>query len=212
VHLQGGYWCFDEPSCQARLSESPTLTSSSGWSQTAWFTGLLNSTAQVNPVFYEANMAYVMYCSSDMWSGTRPPQAGAAVMPQWSFQGVAIIEAVLQDLVAYQGMAAAKEVLFSGCSAGGQGVVNNLDRIAPLLPAGVKRLGGLADAGWLLDVNTQLPAITLQGQAQEGLVVRICSYRICLLVSPKSTCAGLARASRRDLHASQPWLRVHVLL
>ena len=57
-----------------------------------------------------------------------------------------MIKAVIEDLTNDFGLNQAKEVVFSGCSAGGQGVVVNADYVESLLPSGVM-YGALADAG-----------------------------------------------------------------
>ncbi|MDP2436388.1 MAG: pectin acetylesterase-family hydrolase, partial [archaeon] len=65
VHLQGGYWCWDEPSCMDRALQSPELTSSSSYApQPPSYIGsggFLNPDPSRNPVWASANLAYVMY-------------------------------------------------------------------------------------------------------------------------------------------------------
>lgn len=69
----GGWWCWDNTSCQQRAASSPTLVSSADWPQTVNSSemGLLSGDPTANPDFYNANVVYLGYCSSDAWSGNR---------------------------------------------------------------------------------------------------------------------------------------------
>jgi len=78
------------------------------------------------------------------------------------------VRAVIQDLLADFDLSNAQEVLFSGCSAGGQGVVVNSDFVASLLPNGTK-YGSFADAGWMMNIIPVNPnTVTIQFQVQSG--------------------------------------------
>jgi hypothetical protein len=59
------------------------------------------------------------YCSSDFWSGAAP--GGPNTPLNLSFMGSVIVQSVIADLVATQGMGSVPgaRLLFSGCSAGG---------------------------------------------------------------------------------------------
>ena len=114
--------------------------------------------ARPNPI-EDYNEVRVVYCSSDRWTGTRRaapmtathPVTGAPVSYSIHFLGARILEAVLSTLrhdgargpTYTQGGAntpmpdldEATEVILAGDSAGGGGVIFNLDRVAATLRA-----------------------------------------------------------------------------
>ena len=77
------------------------------------------------------------YCSSDLWAGNA---AASAATFGYSFRGSRIISAVIQDLVTSKGMGsvAGSRLLFAGCSAGAIGAMNNLERVAAMVPGNVQ--------------------------------------------------------------------------
>lgn len=103
------------------------------------------------------NQVRLVYCSSDTWTGTRRavpfsvahPKTGAEVDYSIHFLGSRILDAVLSILRHERGarpvytidgaslglpdLDDASEVILSGDSAGGAGVIGNLDRVADLL-------------------------------------------------------------------------------
>jgi hypothetical protein len=118
--------------------------------------GLFSGDASINPYFHNANKVYLRFCSSDAWSGAGDSNVNGTL---WRFQGLQIIASTVDTLIKEYGMGAdgvATTVLLSGCSAGGQGVVNALDFTSSVVQS---RLGsqtvvkGLADAGWMMDVE-----------------------------------------------------------
>ena len=93
----------------------------------------------------------LQYCSSDFWSGNAP---GSADTPLGlNFMGSVIVQSVIQDLVATQGLGseAGARLLFSGCSAGAIGAMNNLERVIALVPPTVQ-VQGFLDGAALLDI------------------------------------------------------------
>ncbi|XP_029416960.1 palmitoleoyl-protein carboxylesterase NOTUM isoform X3 [Nannospalax galili] len=83
--------------------------------------------------------------SSKDWPHTRTDE--------YAFMGALIIQEVVRELLG-KGLSGAKVLLLAGSSAGGTGVLLNVDRVAELL----EELGypsiqvrGLADSGWFLD-------------------------------------------------------------
>ncbi len=170
IHLQGGYWCYDHASCLARQSSSPAMTGSGTWSPTIGLGGLFSTNATVNPVFATANKVMVGYCSSDSWIGAGMPNSTSL---GWYFQGLAIIQELVNVLSddQYGLTRPGSRVMYTGCSAGGQGVVLTVDRFRDMLPDHVQ-MWAFADAGWLMNetplnpswesLNTQLAgALTL---------------------------------------------------
>ncbi|XP_023965428.2 palmitoleoyl-protein carboxylesterase notum2-like isoform X3 [Chrysemys picta bellii] len=114
-------------------------------------TGILSSHMEESPHWWNANAVFVPYCSSDIWSGTLPKSRQA----DYAFMGSLIIQEVIKDLVP-KGIKQAKVVLLAGESAGGTGVLLNLERVAALLEeleAEAVQVRGLVDSGWFLDIK-----------------------------------------------------------
>jgi len=120
--------------------------------------------AAANP-YANFNQVFLRYCSSDAWSGTardssleaKNPATGSTVRMRAHFLGSRILDAALATLrqdgvgaltYTYGGIAAlpnldaADEVVLAGASAGGAGVVKNLDRIRELLRSTNTRCAG----------------------------------------------------------------------
>ncbi|KPP77510.1 protein notum-like [Scleropages formosus] len=149
VFLEGGWYCFSKENCDSRYETMRRLMSSTKWPQTKTGTGILSPQPEENPHWWNANMVFVPYCSSDVWSGASPKtdQSG------YAFMGSLIIREVVKELLA-QGLDTAKLLLLAGSSAGGTGVLLSVDRVAEQL----EELGhtnvqvrGLSDSGWFLD-------------------------------------------------------------
>ena len=166
MYLEGGYWCWDEPSCTERYSTSKFDMSSSGWKPSFAQEGIFGTNPSTNP-FANFNMIFIKYCSSDSWFGN----AGASSDTfGFSFRGARIVAATLQALVQTHGLGASgseERLLFGGCSAGGRGVLTNLDAFASAAPPNVHVRGLLDAAGWV-DVQPIVPnMLTLQMMTQK---------------------------------------------
>ena len=147
VQQQGGGWCWDAPSCKKRLEKGGSLVSSEGWasSLSAKAGSILAATGTD---FEFANKAYLKYCTSDGYVGN-------ATAYESEFRGHEVVLAMVDRLV-QKGLGASGDstLIYSGCSAGGRGVMHNLNRIAALTAGlGVKRLVGLIDSGLYLDIE-----------------------------------------------------------
>ncbi|XP_009322879.1 PREDICTED: protein notum homolog [Pygoscelis adeliae] len=112
-------------------------------------TGILSSQPEENPHWWNANMVFIPYCSSDVWSGA----SSKSEKNEYAFMGALIIQEVIKELVG-KGLSTAKVLLLAGSSAGGTGVLLNVDRVAEQLEEmgyqGIQ-VRGLADSGWFLD-------------------------------------------------------------
>lgn len=112
--------------------------------------GLLSPRVEENPYWHDANHIFVPYCSSDSWSGTsdKPEE-------QWAFMGALIVRQVMTDLIPLGlGRSQGGELLMAGSSAGGLGVMLNLDRMKKFLreEREIKvTVRGISDSGWFLD-------------------------------------------------------------
>jgi hypothetical protein len=169
IHLQGGGFCNSVETCKERSVNASQLMTSKGLPPTRMGNGVQSLSPNDNPDFFNANHVYVPYCSSDVWSGDRgaAPESGG-----WHFRGARIVRAVIGDLMnptitLSPNLTVAKEVLFSGSSAGGVGVMANLDWVADQLPQATVR--GLVDAGWAIDIAPYDSSIApLLAQTQRG--------------------------------------------
>lgn len=72
LFLEGGWYCFNRENCDSRYSTMRRLMSSKDWPHTRTGTGILSSQPEENPHWWNANMVFIPYCSSDVWSGASP--------------------------------------------------------------------------------------------------------------------------------------------
>ncbi|XP_034715302.1 carboxylesterase notum2 [Etheostoma cragini] len=170
LFLEGGWCCHSKETCDSRYQNIPRLMSSSRWPQTKRGTGILSSQAEENPHWYNANIVFIPYCSSDVWSGTGPtptppprPRQGREKerdrntnATEYTFMGSLIIREVIKDLIP-KGIKLAKVVMLSGTSAGGTGVLLNIERVASQLEqlGAEAQVRGLVDSGWFLESKQQ---------------------------------------------------------
>jgi pectinacetylesterase len=128
--------------------------------------GIFSPDSSINS-FAGWNQVFVYYCSSDGWSGSASNVPLSAIDPNGKhvdylidFRGADIVEAVIgtlqrqpgQRLVTYRrspgpdiampDLNNAERVLFTGSSAGGNGVKSNVDRVGQLLRSMNKRCRG----------------------------------------------------------------------
>ncbi len=148
VFLQGGGGCGDEADCKKRARVTEKYVSSSDYPDTIRQGGILSTDPSVNPDFHDWNHVYVSYCSSDLWAGSTTTTIDGET---WHFNGHDIVTAVIEDLqnddiIEGTSLADGENLVFTGSSAGGAGVILNLDFVANQLP-GVN-VKGLADSAF----------------------------------------------------------------
>ncbi|XP_064596802.1 palmitoleoyl-protein carboxylesterase notum1'-like [Liolophura sinensis] len=147
IFLEGGWFCFDQTSCRERWLNMKSYMTSRMWPEVKKGKGILSWDPEENPYYFYSNMVYIPYCSSDSWTGSiKNPK------DSFSFMGSLIIEEVIKDLIP-QGLVIASKLILAGSSAGGTGVLMNLDRVSDLMArlAPSVKVRGLADSGWFLD-------------------------------------------------------------
>lgn len=115
-----------------------------------------------NPTFWDANFAVAAYCTNDLWSGTNAVPQSVLIGPSAApyphdvvFTGKRNVEAIFGSLVRYFGLDdrdVNTRVLFSGNSAGGNGVQNTADVAVNSLPVAAKdqRIWFVSSAGYML--------------------------------------------------------------
>lgn len=178
VYLEGGWFCHSPASCRERNRTMRELMTSNGWKTAKRGMGILSPNPRENPSWWNANHVYIPYCSSDVWSGNASKRETGG---QFSFLGTRILARVIEELLP-EGLYHAKHLLLAGSSAGGVGVILNLDRLALRLKmAGSKvKVRGLADSGWFL-AGEELPmtsaAIRYGMNYWRGIVPTDCARR-----------------------------------
>uniref|UniRef100_A0A3B3ZWK4 Notum, palmitoleoyl-protein carboxylesterase n=1 Tax=Periophthalmus magnuspinnatus TaxID=409849 RepID=A0A3B3ZWK4_9GOBI len=157
-----GWCCYSKETCDFRYQNIPRLMSSSAWPQTKT-SGILSFQAVENPHWHNANIRFIPYCSSDVWSGTGPApnplprprgrekEKDQNANTEYTFMGSLIIREVIKDLIP-KGIKQAKVVMLTG-TAGGTGVLLNIDRVAAQLEqlGAEAQVRGLVDSGWFLE-------------------------------------------------------------
>lgn len=158
IHLQGGGGCRDGQSCAQRWRSIDTNFGASKMSNFFAPTsidgrGILSTSPENN--FATWNHVYLYYCSSDSWSGrghdvVTSADTGAGPIPyRIHFHGADILDVSIGNLRGAGGgvtysedgeiqipmpdLDDATDVILSGSSAGGTGVVKNADRIFDVL-------------------------------------------------------------------------------
>ncbi|XP_057319652.1 palmitoleoyl-protein carboxylesterase NOTUM [Microplitis mediator] len=155
VFLEGGWCCFDYQSCRHRWANLRNFMTSTNWSDTREVGGILSPNPRENPHWWSVNHVYIPYCTSDSWSGTRKHIEGF-----FSFLGAEILLQVIRDLMPL-GLDTGTSLMLAGSSAGGTGVMLNLDRVKNLIhnDLGKKNIvvRGISDSGWFLDREPYAP-------------------------------------------------------
>ena len=163
IYLEGGGLCYDLESCTKRPK---ILTSSTPWPKQLGAYGILNNltTNRFNDfnkvgagacsVVWGAHglqrgicrlQVIVIYCTSDLYSGTVAQGNG---LLGWSFHGHYIVPSVIEDLQQLPSFALGTELLFTGGSAGGVGVFVNYPYVKETVTW--MPVKALPDAGWFL--------------------------------------------------------------
>ena len=151
IYLQGGAWCESEEACLKRSQMH--LGSSLYYEPTLNPGGILSNNRSVNPDFYDWNVAYLPYCDGSSFSGNRsdPVQVGGMVL---YFRGFRILNSTVTELLSQRGLKEARQVVFSGTSAGGLAVMLHADFVRSRLPKNV-HFRSLADSGFFLDTTSR---------------------------------------------------------
>ncbi|XP_062542705.1 palmitoleoyl-protein carboxylesterase NOTUM [Armigeres subalbatus] len=166
VFFEGGWHCYDHKSCRARWLKLRPLMTSAQWPETRDVGGLLSPLPSENPYWYNANHVFVPYCSSDSWSGTKvKPDTRDGLR----FMGSLIVRQVMADLIPLGlGHSQGADLLMAGSSAGGLGVMLNLDKVRSFLQneKGLNvAVRGVSDSGWFLDREPYTPGAVAASEA-----------------------------------------------
>uniref|UniRef100_A0A182FI10 Uncharacterized protein n=2 Tax=Anopheles albimanus TaxID=7167 RepID=A0A182FI10_ANOAL len=166
VFFEGGWHCYDLKSCRTRWHKQRHLMTSVQWPETRDVGGLLSAQPSENPYWYNANHVFVPYCSSDSWSGTK---VHPDTRDGQRFMGSLIVRQVMSDLIPLGlGHSQGADLLMAGSSAGGLGVMLNLDKVRTFLQneRGLKvSVRGVSDSGWFLDREPYTPGAVAASEA-----------------------------------------------
>ena len=104
IWLEGGGICFDKDTCDARCNTTDRYYCTAEANGTAIATTIGLAGQRQGALFADHWQAWVHYCSSDIWSGTREA-AG------YHFRGRQILEAVVKDLADNFDLKSASQVI-----------------------------------------------------------------------------------------------------
>lgn len=124
-----------------------------------------------NPDFYEHNHVIIPYCSSDLWLGEEDQELECncsdlacfnytADSPnlQFTFRGKTIFQSIFKQLQVDYGMGDAEEVVITGSSAGGVGVINHAEWVRDQLRPQAALLV-LFDSSWFINFQDSIHRI-----------------------------------------------------
>ena len=149
IHAEGGGWCAPGLNCLQRAS-SP-LGSSTSYPPTMTFQGgYLSNDPTQNPLMHSWTKVYLKYCdgSSQTSNLEAPSPVGNSTI---FYRGHRILLAMQAQLKATV-LAAATDVVISGCSAGGLSTFLHADEWRAALPPST-RVTALPDSGYFLNHN-----------------------------------------------------------
>mmetsp|Transcript_38178 Transcript_38178/g.105244 ORF Transcript_38178/g.105244 Transcript_38178/m.105244 type:complete len:466 (+) Transcript_38178:58-1455(+) len=184
-YLDGGPDCTTAKQCRSLLAAGgsgsgrlrPTLEEHLGNRHPAE-ADLLSPDPSRNPLFFDANVIHVPYCSADFHAGQRGRPLALNGSARALFAGRHVVEAAVDYALHALGLAAARRpmVLFGGVASGGAGVFRNIDfvsqRIVQANPAAQGKVLGLSIGGFsfyqqpYVGPNRSLPTVDL---SEEGL-------------------------------------------
>ncbi|KAF5295937.1 hypothetical protein FQA39_LY12709 [Lamprigera yunnana] len=155
IFLEGGWYCYDQITCKNRWLRQRHFMTSLQWPETRNEGGILSPNEDENPYWWNTNHVFVPYCTSDTWSGSRRSRDDL-----FTFMGALIVQQVVKDLVPL-GLENSTNLLLTGSSAGGTGVMINLDPTRELLHDALNlkhiTVKGVTDSGWFLDRTPYTP-------------------------------------------------------
>lgn len=151
IYLQGGAWCESEKACSGRSRMH--LGSSLFFKPLGNPGGILSNSAKENPEFHDWNVAYLPYCDGSSFSGNRsdPVEFEGSLL---YFRGFRILDSTISELLSDTSLKEARNVVFSGTSAGGLAVMLHADYVRSKLPKHA-HFRSLADSGFFLDTTSR---------------------------------------------------------
>lgn len=187
---EGGGSCHSLSDCAHRAQTSKG--SSSSWPAAIELVGraggvYFSPDPVLNPLLWNANVAYLIYCDGGAFSGDN--FTTAATVAGLQFRGQAIIRAAIETLAATTTLSAATAVVISGCSEGGVATFAHLDWMASLVRAAaptVAKIAGLADSGYYPGDGSPYSHVPKQQFLYEAQNASGCLSPSCLAANPKA--------------------------
>ncbi|KAL3613814.1 hypothetical protein CASFOL_041888 [Castilleja foliolosa] len=144
VYLPGGGWCDTTELCTERVLKKPWVASTKNMTITH-FEGILSSTQDCNPDFYNWNKVYLRYCDGSSFTGDVE-----AVDPATNlhYRGSRIFSGIVNEMLS-KGLNKAQNVILAGNSAGGLATMLNCDRFRALVP-NASRVKCFSDSGFFI--------------------------------------------------------------
>lgn len=150
VFVPGGAWCSSNETCFWRSKTN--LGSTKYLPNIATQGGILSSSPNKNPHFYNWNILYLQYCDGSSFLGNSDDPVEFKNTRLYS-RGKRILSAFLEEIIGrYIKLNVTKKVLVVGNSAGGLAVMLNAHYIASQLPKGIQ-VDFVSDAGVFIDVT-----------------------------------------------------------
>eukprot|EP00041_Stephanoeca_diplocostata_P002866 m.30099 g.30099 ORF g.30099 m.30099 type:complete len:516 (-) comp13831_c0_seq2:137-1684(-) len=157
LYFKGGGWCYDEASCAQRARGSLGTTTvlppfiNQTWDESS---GPAHPNATLNPTFSNFHRVVLWYCDGASFAGARE-QPVVTSNGTLYFRGRAVLDALLGKLKKDYGLDRAKQVLLTGCSAGGMSTYLHADYVhAQLASPALLKYKVAALSGFFLDHDT----------------------------------------------------------
>jgi len=168
IYFDGGWFCYSKESCHFRQLYSPNLMNSNNFNEKKSLIGIFSSLKQYNII-------YAPYCSSDLWSGSSNKTHS---------HGHDIFHAIFDDLNSNKDFQQAKQIIFTGYSAGGLGLLLNLPDLLPKFSPHID-LRIIIDSAWFIDYPGNINGIS---KINEGILYWNTQFPSACQLKPQYKC------------------------
>lgn len=137
IFFESGGLCTSKADCNQRYlnKNSTVLMTSRLLPDKVIGRDILSRVESENPTFFNYNHVLVPYCSSDLWLGSKTKAShnrsfdfkNNPSVDNFSFRGQTIFRSVFKDLSEIYNLSLAEEIVVSGSSAGGIGILNHAE-------------------------------------------------------------------------------------
>ena len=152
ISLEGGGACYDKTTCTSRSTTALGSSKNYPPQLKQMAAGWMSSSKTVNPDFYDANIVYVPYCSSDTHRGQQNTTSQNTF--GFYFSGHLNLIEIVKDITEKQSPSwnSMTKMLLTGGSAGGIGTIYNADWLKTMLPTNAL-LKAAPLGGWFFPGN-----------------------------------------------------------
>jgi hypothetical protein len=168
IYFDGGWFCYSKESCHFRRIYSPNFMTSNNINERQSRIGIFSS-------FKQYNIIYAPYCSSDLWSGSSNKTHS---------HGYDIFQAIFDDLKSDPYFQEAKQIIFTGFSAGGLGLFLNLPNLLTKFSSKID-LRVIIDSGWFIDYPGSINGIS---KINEGIIYWNTQFPSSCQLKPQYRC------------------------